>query len=140
MEERSDQFVDQLADRMNDMMNLRRRGDHNVNISEFDEDTLNLKGFINWLVSVEEVFEFKESKCKKAKKRTLFVEPEEWDDDGVTNDNYEEASVFDDDQYEEQDVTRDVRVNLMVRPSYLTLQAVDDDWLKHNIFQATCNI
>ncbi|GKA98349.1 hypothetical protein Tco_0826286 [Tanacetum coccineum] len=31
-----------------------------VNIPEFDGDTLNLEGFIDWLVAVEEVFEFKE--------------------------------------------------------------------------------
>nr|GEX40567.1 putative reverse transcriptase domain-containing protein [Tanacetum cinerariifolium] len=31
-----------------------------VNISDFDEDTLNLEGFIDWLAAVEEVFEFKE--------------------------------------------------------------------------------
>ncbi|GKG43876.1 hypothetical protein Tco_0482969, partial [Tanacetum coccineum] len=31
-----------------------------VNIPEFDGDTLNLEGFIDWLVAVEEVFEFEE--------------------------------------------------------------------------------
>ncbi|PWA86469.1 reverse transcriptase domain-containing protein [Artemisia annua] len=31
-----------------------------VNIPEFDGDTLNPEGFIDWLVAVEEVFEFKE--------------------------------------------------------------------------------
>ncbi|GKC44456.1 reverse transcriptase domain-containing protein [Tanacetum coccineum] len=40
------------------------------------------------------------SECKKAGKRTLFAEPEEWEDDGVANYNYKEALVFDDDQYE----------------------------------------
>nr|GEW52808.1 bulb-type lectin domain-containing protein [Tanacetum cinerariifolium] len=98
-----------------------------VNIPEFDEDTLNPKGFIDWLVSIEKVFEFKEvpenkrdlliitklQECNKARKRTLFVEPEEWDDDGVANDDYVEALVFDDDQYEEEVVTGDVGVNLM---------------------------
>ncbi|GJW31079.1 reverse transcriptase domain-containing protein [Tanacetum coccineum] len=29
--------------------------------------------------------------CKKAGKRTLFAKPEEWEDDGVANDDYEEA-------------------------------------------------
>ncbi|GJX18212.1 hypothetical protein Tco_0219044 [Tanacetum coccineum] len=79
MKERLDQFVDQLSNRMNDMMNPRKRRDRNsrgsegeeednrrwelgmrVNIPEFDEDTLNPEGFIDWLVAVEEVFEFKE--------------------------------------------------------------------------------
>nr|GEX52334.1 hypothetical protein [Tanacetum cinerariifolium] len=31
-----------------------------VNIPDFDGDTLNLEGFIDWLVAAEEVFEFKE--------------------------------------------------------------------------------
>ncbi|GKD44666.1 hypothetical protein Tco_1269311, partial [Tanacetum coccineum] len=31
-----------------------------VNIPEFDRDTLNPEGFIDWLDAVEEVFEFKE--------------------------------------------------------------------------------
>nr|GEZ04238.1 reverse transcriptase domain-containing protein [Tanacetum cinerariifolium] len=31
-----------------------------VNISEFDGNTLNPKGFIDWLAAVEEVFDFKE--------------------------------------------------------------------------------
>ncbi|GJW39249.1 putative reverse transcriptase domain-containing protein [Tanacetum coccineum] len=74
MEERLDQFVDQLADQMNDMLNPRRRGDRNgrrskgeesenpmkVNIPDFDGNTLNPEGFIDWLVAIEEVFEFKE--------------------------------------------------------------------------------
>ncbi|GKE89908.1 hypothetical protein Tco_1567383 [Tanacetum coccineum] len=75
MEERLDQFVDQFADRMNNIMNPRRCRDCNsrgsegeerwesgkrVNIPEFDGNTLNPEGFIDWLVAVEEVFEFKE--------------------------------------------------------------------------------
>ncbi|GKF03407.1 hypothetical protein Tco_0030330 [Tanacetum coccineum] len=64
---------------MNDLMNPRRRRDRNsrgsedeesenphweygirVNIPEFDGNTLNPEGFIDWLVAVEEVFEFKD--------------------------------------------------------------------------------
>nr|GEU43542.1 putative reverse transcriptase domain-containing protein [Tanacetum cinerariifolium] len=73
IEERLDQFIDQLADRMNDMMNPRRhrprrdqRKDNRrwksrmrVNILEFDRNVLNPEGFIDWLITVEEVFEFK---------------------------------------------------------------------------------
>ncbi|GKD67964.1 putative reverse transcriptase domain-containing protein [Tanacetum coccineum] len=300
MEERLDQFVDQLADRMNDMINLRRCGDRNgrgsegeesknlrwesgirVNIPEFDRNTMNPEGFIDWHLAVEEVFEFKEapvnkrvsliatklrgrasawwqqlkltrervgkprvtnwrkmkklmranfiphncqrlmyrrlqnlkqltksaedyttefyqliarndiqetndqlvsryigglrvqimdyvnmfdpvtlsdayqrvessglkcfncgepghrkSECKKARKRHLFAN-EEWKDNGVADDNYEEPLVFHDDQYEEEIVSTDVGVNLMVRRSCLTPKAVGDDWLKHNIFQST---
>ncbi|GKB02203.1 reverse transcriptase domain-containing protein [Tanacetum coccineum] len=103
MEERFDQFVDQLSDQMDQLIN--RRGNHNVrgtddeqpenpfredgdsssdeqsgrrprrnqrednrrwesgmrvNIPEFARDTLSPEGFIDWLVMVEEVFEFKE--------------------------------------------------------------------------------
>ncbi|GKE20874.1 reverse transcriptase domain-containing protein [Tanacetum coccineum] len=72
IDERFNQIIDQLANRMNDMMNPRRRRDHNsrgsedeepenlVNILEFDGNTLNPEGFIDWLVVVEEMFEFKE--------------------------------------------------------------------------------
>ncbi|GKA94535.1 putative reverse transcriptase domain-containing protein [Tanacetum coccineum] len=209
MEDRLDQFVDQLANRMNDMMYPRRRKDRNSQGSEGEESENPFfdgngsssdeqpnrprQGLIDWLVAVEEVFEFKEvpenkrvslidnklrgggsgssnvayhfvpnqakpsggsglkcfncgetghrqSECKKAGKRTLFAEPEEWEDDGVANDDYEKALVFDDDQYEEEVVTRDVGVNLMVRRSCLTPQAVGDDWLKHNIFKSTFTI
>ncbi|GKB29890.1 reverse transcriptase domain-containing protein [Tanacetum coccineum] len=76
----------------------------------------------------------RQSECKKAGKRTLFAKLEEWEDNGVANDDFEEALVFDDDQYEEEVVTGDVRVNLMVRRSCLTPKVVGDDWLKHNIF------
>ncbi|GKA44864.1 putative nucleotidyltransferase, ribonuclease H [Tanacetum coccineum] len=82
----------------------------------------------------------RQSECKKTGKRTLFAEPEEWEDDGVANDDYKEALVFDDDQYKEEVVTGDVGVNLMVRRSCLTPQAVGHDWLKHNIFRSTSTI
>ncbi|GJU80807.1 putative reverse transcriptase domain-containing protein [Tanacetum coccineum] len=72
IEERLDQFVDQLANRMNNMMNPGRCGDRNgrgsegekmrVNIPEFDRDTLNPEGFIDWLLTVDEVIEFKEKR------------------------------------------------------------------------------
>ncbi|GKB69384.1 hypothetical protein Tco_0930796 [Tanacetum coccineum] len=77
IEERLDQFVDQLADRMNNMMNPGRRGDRNGRGSEgeklensffegdcssFDEqpDFKVSLVFIDWLLAVDEVFEFKE--------------------------------------------------------------------------------
>ncbi|GJY12766.1 putative nucleotidyltransferase, ribonuclease H [Tanacetum coccineum] len=220
MEGRLDEFVDRLADRMNDTMNLRRRRDHRpgqnqrednrrwesgmrVNIPKFDGNTLNPEGFIDWLVAVEEVFEFKEvlenervsliatklrggssgsgnvtsqfvpnqtkvgggntgpipkgvgssglkcfncgepghrqSECKKAGKRHLFVD-EEWEDNGLADNDYEEHPVFDDEPYEEEVVSGDVGVNLMIKRSCLTPKAVGDDWLKHNIFQSTCTV
>ncbi|GJZ58695.1 putative nucleotidyltransferase, ribonuclease H [Tanacetum coccineum] len=54
IEERFDQFIDQLSDRMDQLMN------RHVNIPDFAGDTLSPEGFIDWLVTVEEVFEFKE--------------------------------------------------------------------------------
>ncbi|GJR44815.1 putative reverse transcriptase domain-containing protein [Tanacetum coccineum] len=68
MEERFDQFVDQLSDRMDQLMNrhgrrLRRnqRGDNKrweskmrFNIPNFAGDTLIPEGFIDWLVAVKE--------------------------------------------------------------------------------------
>nr|GEV06821.1 reverse transcriptase domain-containing protein [Tanacetum cinerariifolium] len=80
IEERLDHFVDQFANRMNDMMNPRRRGDRNGRRSE-GEESKNL------------FFEGDGS--------SLFVEREEWKDDGVADDDYEEGPVFDDDLYKE---------------------------------------
>ncbi|KAK1425688.1 hypothetical protein QVD17_21043 [Tagetes erecta] len=93
MEERLDQIVNQVTDRLADLMNRRgqddyenpfydddrssseedlegrrRHGDNNrrweaglkVDIPEFDGVNLNPEGFIDWLTTVEEVFEFKE--------------------------------------------------------------------------------
>ncbi|GJV75828.1 putative reverse transcriptase domain-containing protein [Tanacetum coccineum] len=176
MEERLDQFVDQLADRMNDMMNPRRRRDHNsrgsegeeednrrwesrmrVNIPEFNGDTLYPEGFIDCLVAVEEVFEFKEVPENKrvslitTKLRgggssssnvvSHFVPNQAKPGggsglkcfncgethDGMANDDYKEVPVFYDDLYEEEVMTGDVGVNLMVRRFCLTPQAVGDD-------------
>ncbi|GKB45091.1 putative reverse transcriptase domain-containing protein [Tanacetum coccineum] len=78
----------------------------------------------------------RQSKCKKDGKRHLFVD-KEWEDNSVADDDYKEPLVFDDDQYEEEIVSGDVGVNLMVRRSCLTPKAVGDDWLKHIIFQST---
>ncbi|GKB64963.1 putative reverse transcriptase domain-containing protein [Tanacetum coccineum] len=184
-----------------------------VNIPEFDGNTLNPEGFIDWLVAVEEVFEFKEvSKNKKgfidryqatwndiqetedqlvshyiggirvqiidsvnmfdpvtlfdAYQRALAFEKQNRQVESssspvitgggsgsgnvicsksdkhecVTNDEYEEPPVFDDDQYEEEIMRGDVGVNLMVMRSCFTPKAAGDDWLKHNIFQSTCTI
>nr|GFA21625.1 reverse transcriptase domain-containing protein [Tanacetum cinerariifolium] len=92
IEERLDQFVDQFTNQMNDMMNPRRRGDRNSRRSEGEE-------------SVNSFFEGDGS--------SLFVEREEWEDDRVTDDDYEEGPVFDDDPYKEEIVSRDVGVNLV---------------------------
>nr|GEU70342.1 hypothetical protein [Tanacetum cinerariifolium] len=81
MEERLDQFVDQFANRMNDMMNPRRLGDRNGRRNEGGESEIPF-------------FEGGGS--------SLFAELEGWEGDGVADGNYEEALVFDDDQYEEE--------------------------------------
>ncbi|GJU16655.1 putative nucleotidyltransferase, ribonuclease H [Tanacetum coccineum] len=143
-----------------------------VNILDFARDPLSLKGFIDWLVVVEEVFEFKEvpenkrvlliatklrgasglsnvascfapsqakSECKKAGKRHLFTDSE--GDDDAAYEEYEEAPVYDEKpECEEEYMSRDVGVNLVVRRSCLTPKDDGDNWLKHNIFQLTCTI
>ncbi|XP_021991183.1 uncharacterized protein LOC110887935 [Helianthus annuus] len=54
---------------------------------------------------------------------------------------YENNPVYDDEtEYEEEVVTGDVGVNLVVRRSCYTPKADRDDWLKHNIFHSTCTI
>nr|GEU68731.1 putative reverse transcriptase domain-containing protein [Tanacetum cinerariifolium] len=82
----------------------------------------------------------RKSECKKAGKRHLFADPED-DDDDVAYCDYEVAPVYDEEpEYEEEYVSEDVGVNLVVRRSCLTSKADGDDWLKHNIFQSTCTI
>ncbi|GKD65536.1 putative reverse transcriptase domain-containing protein [Tanacetum coccineum] len=173
--------------------NRRWESRRRVNIPEFHGNTLNPEGFIDWLVTVKEVFEFKEVPENKrvlliatklretedqlvsryigglrvqimdyvnmfdpvilsdAYQRALAFEkqnrqvgssssPVITGDEGVRDDEYEEPLAFEDDQYEEEIVSGDVRVNLMVRRSCLTPKAAGDDWLKHNIFQLTCTI
>nr|GEV21352.1 putative reverse transcriptase domain-containing protein [Tanacetum cinerariifolium] len=77
---------------MNDMMNPKRRGDRNSRRSKGEE-------------SENSFFEGDSS--------YLFVEREEWEDDRMTDDDYEEGPVFDDDPYEEEIVSGDVGVNLV---------------------------
>ncbi|GJW70207.1 putative nucleotidyltransferase, ribonuclease H [Tanacetum coccineum] len=50
------------------------------------------------------------------------------------------SSLFAEPECEEEYVSGDVGVNLVVRRSCLTPKAGGDDWLKHNIFQSTCTI
>ncbi|GKG53333.1 putative reverse transcriptase domain-containing protein, partial [Tanacetum coccineum] len=79
----------------------------------------------------------RQSECKTARKRNLFADPKE--DDEVAYGDYEEAPIYDDEpEYEEEIVTGDVGINLVVRRYCLTPKADGDDWLKHNIFQSTC--
>ncbi|GJW88273.1 hypothetical protein Tco_0163613 [Tanacetum coccineum] len=80
IEERLYQFVDQFADRMNDMMNLRRHGDRNGQRSKGEES---------------------ENLFFKGDGSSLSAKPEEWEYDGVVDDDYEESPVFDDDQFDD---------------------------------------
>nr|GFA50338.1 hypothetical protein [Tanacetum cinerariifolium] len=83
---------------------------------------------------------YRQSECKKARKRHLFADPEDNDDD-VAYGDYEAAPVYDDEpEFEEEYVSGDVGVNLVVRRSCLTPKVDGDGWLKHNIFQSTCTI
>nr|GFA84077.1 putative reverse transcriptase domain-containing protein [Tanacetum cinerariifolium] len=104
MEKRLDEFADQFANQMNDMMNPRIRGDRNGQRSEGKE-------------SENPFFEGDSS--------SLFVEREEWEDDGVADDDYEEGPIFDDDLYEEEIVSGDVGVNLVFEDE---LEMRDDDF------------
>nr|XP_043630172.1 uncharacterized protein LOC122601481 [Erigeron canadensis] len=54
----------------------------------------------------------RQSECRNPKKKNLYVEPDDWEDDGdEADENYEEAPVFDDgDEYEEVEVAGDVGV------------------------------
>nr|KAJ0213789.1 hypothetical protein LSAT_V11C400214880 [Lactuca sativa] len=82
----------------------------------------------------------RQSECKKVGKRHLFVEQDDWQDDDA-GENYEDPPVYDEEhQCEEEVVTGDVGVDLVVRRSCFTPKAVGDYWLKHNIFQSTCTI
>ncbi|GJV37311.1 putative reverse transcriptase domain-containing protein [Tanacetum coccineum] len=77
--------------------------------------------------------------CKKAGNKHLFADPK--GDDDAAYEEYEEALVYDEEPgYEEEYMSGDVEVNLVVRRSCLTPKADGDDWLKHNIFQLTCTI
>nr|GEU37960.1 putative reverse transcriptase domain-containing protein [Tanacetum cinerariifolium] len=87
---------------MNDMMNPRRRGDRNGRRREGEES---------------------ENSFFDGDGSSLFVEREEWEDDRVTDDDYEEGPVFDDDPYEEEIVSGDVGVNLVFEDE---LEMIDD--------------
>ncbi|GJS49263.1 hypothetical protein Tco_0599384 [Tanacetum coccineum] len=83
-EQELEQRIIARMDEQFDMMNLRRRGDCNSQRSKGEE---------------------LENPFFKGDGSSLFVEHEEWEDDGVSDDDYEEALVFDDDQYEEEIVS-----------------------------------
>ncbi|KAJ9566128.1 hypothetical protein OSB04_002094 [Centaurea solstitialis] len=82
----------------------------------------------------------RQSECKRAGKRVMFGEVEDWqDDDG--EEEYHEGPLYDiEPQYKEELVDGDVGVSLVVRRSCLTPKVTDDDWLKHNIVQSTCTV
>ncbi|GKD44667.1 hypothetical protein Tco_1269312 [Tanacetum coccineum] len=115
----------------------------------FDDDQYEKESMLVYDSDIEDVIEEEEGFIEKGrfggKKTTLkmsllWLMIFEWVDDGVANDNYEEALVFDDDKYKEEVMTRDVGVNLMAMRSCLTPQAIGVDWLKHNILLSTCTI
>ncbi|GKA80579.1 reverse transcriptase domain-containing protein [Tanacetum coccineum] len=73
----------------------------------------------------------RQSECKKASKRHLFANPE--GDNNAAYEEFEEALVFDEEpKCEEEYMSGDVGVNLIVRHSCLIHKADGDDWLKHN--------
>ncbi|KAD4983107.1 hypothetical protein E3N88_19778 [Mikania micrantha] len=77
-----------------------------------------------------------QSECKRAGKRNMFVES-----DDEQYEEHEETPVYDEEpEYEEEIVTGDVGVSLVVRRSCYAPKADGDDWLKHNIFHSTCTV
>nr|GEY09587.1 hypothetical protein [Tanacetum cinerariifolium] len=184
-EERFNQFVDQLSDRMDQLMNMHgNRNSHGTDdkhsknsFGEDDDSSSDEQSGRRprqnqrednraWESGMRRTLAFEKQnrrvgsssssaitgasglgnvashfapKCKKAGKRHLFVDPE--GDDDAAYEEYEEASVYDEEpECEEKYVSGDVGLNLVVRRSCLTPKADGDDWLKHNIFQSTCNI
>ncbi|GJZ22209.1 hypothetical protein Tco_0559248 [Tanacetum coccineum] len=121
-----------------------------VNILEFDKDTLNPEGLINWLVAVEEVFEFKEVPqnvrvsliaTKLHGGGNLICFPNKTRPGGGSalkcfkcGELGHRQSLFDDDKYKEEVMTEDVGVNLMVRRSCLTPRA--KGWEKNFVCRA----
>nr|GEV94334.1 hypothetical protein [Tanacetum cinerariifolium] len=81
----------------------------------------------------------RQSECQAAGKKTLFIDMEE--DDEEASGEYDKTLIYDEEpKYEEEYVSRDVGVSLVVRRSCLTPKADGDNWLMHNIFQSTCTI
>nr|GEX89364.1 putative reverse transcriptase domain-containing protein [Tanacetum cinerariifolium] len=81
----------------------------------------------------------RQSECKMAGKKTLFIDLEE--DDEEAGREYNKTPVYDTEpEYKEEYVSEDVGVSLVVRRSCLTPKADGDNWLRHNIFQSTCTI
>ncbi|XP_031394674.1 uncharacterized protein LOC116206072 [Punica granatum] len=78
----------------------------------------------------------RQSECRKREKRAMFIE-EELSDDVVYVAGGDGEVEFDE---EEEIVTGDGVPNLVVRRSYMTPRAADEDWLRNNTFQSTCTI
>ncbi|GJS98236.1 putative reverse transcriptase domain-containing protein [Tanacetum coccineum] len=157
MEERFDQFVDQLSNWMDQLMNRlvkkmtkekskednrRWESGMRVNIPNFAGDTLNLEGFIDWLVAFEErALAFEKQNYRVGCSSSPAITGASGSDDDAAYEVYKEAPVYDEEpECEEEYVSRDVGVNLVVRRSCLTPKPDGDDWLKLNIFQSTCTI
>ncbi|GKC61350.1 putative reverse transcriptase domain-containing protein, partial [Tanacetum coccineum] len=136
-----------------------------VNIVDFAGDTLSLEGFIDWLVAVEELIarnDIQETEDQLVSRyisglrvqimdyvnmfdpMTLsdaYQSALAFEKDDAAYEEYEEAPVYDEEpKCEEEYVSRDVGVILVVRRSCLTPKADGDAWLKHNIFESTCTI
>nr|GEX18921.1 putative reverse transcriptase domain-containing protein [Tanacetum cinerariifolium] len=104
--------------------NRRWKSGMRVNIPDFDGDTLNPEGFIDWLAAVEKVFEFKEAKAGSG--NTGLV-PKATGSSGLKFYKCGPSIFNDEPEYGEE-------------RSCLTPKVDGDDWLKHNIFQSTCTI
>ena len=81
---------------------------------------------------------YRQAECKWARKKVMFAETYECDEgeDALVDGD----PIFDTEAVNKKLVTGDVGTALVVRRSCLTSKAVDDDWLRSNIFQSTCTI
>ncbi|PKI47708.1 hypothetical protein CRG98_031841 [Punica granatum] len=80
-----------------------------------------------------------QSECRKTTgKKTFFVDMEGGEDEDVEEAEYPE---FDSEEVVEEEVMiGDTGTALVIKRSCLTPKVVDDNWLRHNIFQSMCTI
>ena len=79
------------------------------------------------------------SECRKPGKRALLIETDDMDEGRITS-AYEEELELEGEGRDEEVVSGDVGIALVVRRACITPRVTDDRWLRCNIFQSTCTI
>ena len=80
----------------------------------------------------------RQADCKKQVKKTLFVDPNDYEEEDAY---VGEEPMFDGtDKGDEEVLEGDTSLTLVVRQMCLTPRANGDEWLCNNIFQSTCTI